>query len=199
MDKPNKYHNNHLIKNSFRGEYLYNVIQPYLNNNDVIVDVGCGYSPIGKFVEDEYKYVGIDIDEKCMNILTNDLFYMIKDNITFINTDITNLDINRIDVLLLIGTIWFQNNKKSLIQLVNLYKPRVVLIEGFASGSKVIDVNNLYLKGTRNWYWIRSFNTCLEVLYKFHYKIKDSGEFTNTQTTLARHRTFTILVNKTCI
>jgi len=111
------------------------------NNNNIVLDIGCGYGKYSKFYAGNAKYIGVNID-------TNELHIARKTNAkygyNFIKADANNISFIKnetIDMILLIYVIEHINNPASLFSnisrilkkngIVIIWTPNIYSIGGF--------------------------------------------------------------------
>ena len=128
----------------------------------------------------------VDIDKDC-------IVNSPKNNINYIEGLYYDINFKQIDILLLLGAHWMENERDFFEPFIGTYKPRIILLETFLAKSHIPSKDNPYVKGLRNWYWHKSFNMCMKVLLENGYNINESDKYYNNGSTMGKERGFAIL------
>jgi 2-polyprenyl-3-methyl-5-hydroxy-6-metoxy-1,4-benzoquinol methylase len=111
----------------YRSQLYWNVIKDYIDENDIVLDVNCGYSPLAKYmIDDVQKYIGFDKNIKSIEYLSN----------TYPKgewrvSDYNNEYIEGITVLLLVGIGGYLNFDEYMRNMVRINRPKIVFTETY--------------------------------------------------------------------
>jgi hypothetical protein len=135
-----------------RSKKLEKIIQPFLINNETILDVVCGFSPLTPFLNRRFKsrIIGFDINPNSIAYCQNK--YNRKLNHYYVSSDASFQNNTPIDVLLHLGISPDTNplepvneidfSRKEIIK----YQPRLIILESSLGSPEGLNklVNNIY-------------------------------------------------------
>ena len=128
-------------KNVWNHNYAYhNWIKKNIENNSIVLDVGCGDGTlIFKISKKCKKVYGIDIDKKSINVAIKDNK---DDNVSFINDDFLkyNFENMKFDMIIFVAAIHHMNMKDALLKAQSLLKENgKIIIVGLSKPSSIFD------------------------------------------------------------
>ena len=128
-------------KNVWNHNYAYhNWIKKNIENNSIVLDVGCGDGTlIFKISKKCKKVYGIDIDKKSINVAIKDNK---DDNVSFINDDFLKYNFKnmKFDMIIFVAAIHHMNMKDALLKAQSLLKENgKIIIVGLSKPSSIFD------------------------------------------------------------
>ena len=128
-------------KNVWNHNYAYhNWIKKNIENNSIVLDVGCGDGTlIFKISKKCKKVYGIDIDKKSINVAIK---ANKDDNVSFINDDFLKYNFKnmKFDMIIFVAAIHHMNMKDALLKAQSLLKENgKIIIVGLSKPSSIFD------------------------------------------------------------
>lgn len=128
-------------KNVWNHNYAYhNWIKKNIENNSIVLDVGCGDGTlIFKISKMCKKVYGIDIDKKSINVAIK---ANKDDNVSFINDDFLKYNFKnmKFDMIIFVAAIHHMNMKDALLKAQSLLKENgKIIIVGLSKPSSIFD------------------------------------------------------------
>jgi len=151
----------YLKETHIRGEFLFSIIKPYLREDDRVLDVCCGYSPLANpLLEAEFRITGFDIHPSPIQYL-KDKFHRGE----WYQVSCEEASFTGFSVFLLLGATvsWDISFHHFLSRALESNEPRLILLD-----TSIIPPNAV---------WIKIYDKVITYLQNKEYKVVSAGKY----------------------
>lgn len=163
--------------NKIRGKIIFDILDKYLYDDGVVIDIACGYSPTAKiFLENNYQFYGFDIRKECISYLQET--YQTGKWSLCSYTSLYSLR-GKYDVVLMLGaTKEWETFNSSISNFIYHNKPKIFFLETTTDGL-VITPNkyNPFVYSKEKWGIHDGWNAMIYLLLFYDYQIVKVGTF----------------------